>query len=295
MNKKKFVFKFPSFSLKLGVLGSFRLPVLSGARLPLPGGLYLGGGKLMFVGFGAVLAGFLASTFVMISSGEEEIVWPQVGAVYEAPSMVGAIHLNPEEPSQRSMTLQLNIGQGERISHILLKDLSLGKDGITNAIELTGTSTTDRLVIETLTVRGSSFPTFDIANSDIHTIIATSSVLTAGHTVSPTLASSTDAISIGGTRNAVSYTADGGSVDRVIIRQTTTGGDVFIKELTVENVHSYIGQFNMDYLSVGTLILEDLKIGDDGDVDNDSDFIINTSVNVDTVTESIVDADIYIR
>ena len=85
MNKKKFVFKFPSFSLKLGVLGSFRLPVLSGARLPLPGGLYLGGGKLMFVGFGAVLAGFLASTFVMISSGEEEIVWPQVGAVYKAP------------------------------------------------------------------------------------------------------------------------------------------------------------------------------------------------------------------
>ena len=222
-------------------------------------------------------------------------MWPEVGAVYEAPSMVGAIHQNPEEPSQRSMTLQLNIGQGERISEILLKDLSLGKDGITNAIELTGTSTTDRLVIETLTVRGSSFPTFDIANSDIHTIIATSSVLTAGHTVSPTLASSTDAISIGGTRNAVSYTADGGSVDRVIIRQTTTGGDVFIKSLTVENVHSYIGQFNMDYLSVGTLILEDLKVGDDGDVDNDSDFVINTSVNVDTVTESIVDADIYIR
>jgi hypothetical protein len=51
----------------------------------------------------------------------------------------------------------------------------------------------------------------------------------------------------------------------------------------------------MDYLSVGTLILEDLKVGDDGDVDNDSDFVINTSVNVDTVTESIVDADIYIR
>ncbi|ANS03245.1 hypothetical protein [uncultured Mediterranean phage uvDeep-CGR2-KM18-C74] len=295
MDKKKKSFRLPSMSFKIGSFGNFNLPILSRLKLPLPGGVYLGGGKLILVGFSAIGIGFLASTFVMINSGEKEIIWPQVGAVYDAPSLVGAVHHNPEEPSQRSMTLQLNIGQGERISEILLKDLSLGKDGITNAILLTGTSTTDVLVIETLTIRDSSFPTFDIADSDVHTIIATSSVQTAGHTVSPTLASSTDAVSIGGTRNAVSYKAEGGTVDRVIIRQSTTGGDVFIKKLTIDNVHSYIGQLNLENLSVGTLLIENSKFGDDGDVDNDSDFTINESVNVKSVTESIEDAQIYIR
>lgn len=287
--------KSPSIRIKLPSFGDIIFPRFWNFRLPLPGGIYVAGGPLVLGSFTVAALGFLAASFIYMNTGEVDILWPDAGAVYNAPSLVGQAAHDPEEPSRRSMTLQLNIGQGERISEITLRDMSLGKAGITDALQLTGTSTTDVLVIEKLTVKNSSFPTFDIANADIHTIIATTSVETAGHTVSPTLASSTAAVSIGGTRNSVKYISDGGTVDRIIIRQSTSGGDVFIKEMTIDNVHSYIGQLNFDNLSIGTLILENIKIGDDGDVDNDSDFIVNSSVNVNTVTESIVDVPIFIR
>jgi hypothetical protein len=40
MNEKKFRFSIPGLSLKI--------PGISKLRIPLPGGLYLGGGKLIF-------------------------------------------------------------------------------------------------------------------------------------------------------------------------------------------------------------------------------------------------------
>ena len=57
-----------------------RLPRLWTFSLPLPGGIYLGGGKLIVASLSTVALGFLASMFILISSGDQEITWPMLGA-----------------------------------------------------------------------------------------------------------------------------------------------------------------------------------------------------------------------
>ena len=189
MSDEKFKFSIPGLSLKI--------PGLSKIRFPLPGGLYLGGGKLIVVSLSTVALGFLASMFVLISSGDQEITWPMVGASYDAPSMIGSRVVDAEFPTDRSQTLEINMPAGIRIDVISFTDVSLGKAGITDAFQLTGTSTTDLITIDTLIIRNSEFPTMDWANGDIYTLHATSSVVAAGHTFSPTMSSTTNDVVIG--------------------------------------------------------------------------------------------------
>ena len=76
--------KIPSLNLKLGKLGSFTFPKFWNFKVPIPGGIYMGGGKLIVGSLATVAIGFLASMFVLISSGDQEITFPMVGAKYEA-------------------------------------------------------------------------------------------------------------------------------------------------------------------------------------------------------------------
>ena len=82
MKKKKFSFSIPRIKLP-------SLSRLAGLRIPLPNGLYLGGGKLIVGGFGTVVIGFVASTFILMESGTPDIAYPQAGAVYTVPSRIG--------------------------------------------------------------------------------------------------------------------------------------------------------------------------------------------------------------
>ena len=177
-----------------------RLPRLWTFSLPLPGGIYLGGGKLIVASLSTVALGFLASMFILISSGDQEITWPMVGASYEAPSMIGSKVVDAEFPQDASQTLQINIPAGLRLDEVSFTNVSLGKSGITDAFQLTGASTTDLMTIDTLIIRNSEFPTMDWANGDIYTLTATSSVVAAGHTFSPTMASTTNDVVIGSGR-----------------------------------------------------------------------------------------------
>jgi hypothetical protein len=291
---KKISFSVPRIRFGLGGFGRFVLPTLAKIRLPFPTGVYLGGGKLIVVSLSFVALGFLASLFLLVSSGEQEIVFPALGASYTAPNTVGHAIVDAEFPSQRSQTLQINIPQGTRLDEITLKNISLGKEGLTDAFELTGTSTTDVLTIDELIIKNSEFPTMDFANAEIYLINATSSVIAAGHTFSPTMASTTDNVVIGSGRGAVSYVAEDMVVDRIIIRQSTTGGDVMIDKMTLDGVRAWNGAFNADYVHIGTLTLENVMVGDDGDI-NSADLVINSSVNVNTVNDGVIEQPVYIR
>ena len=205
MNEKKFRFSIPGLSLQ--ILG------LSKLRLPLPGGLYLGGGKLIVGSLTTVALGFLASMFILVSSGDQEITWPMVGASYDAPSMVGSKVVDAEFPADISQTLEINMPAGIRIDVISFTNVSLGKFGITDAFQITGTSTSDVITIDTLIIRNSEFPTMDWANGNIYSLHATSSVVAAGHTFSPTMSSSTNDVVIGSGRGATSYIAKDMVVD----------------------------------------------------------------------------------
>jgi len=271
-----------------------RLPRLWTFSLPLPGGIYLGGGKLIVASLSTVALGFLASMFILISSGDQEITWPMVGASYEAPSMIGSKVVDAEFPQDASQTLQINIPAGLRLDEVSFTNVSLGKSGITDAFQLTGASTTDLMTIDTLIIRNSEFPTMDWANGDIYTLTATSSVVAAGHTFSPTMASTTNDVVIGSGRGATSYIAKDMVVDRIIVQQTTGSGDVLIDTMTLDGVKAWTGAFNADYFEIGRLILENVRIGDDGDIDS-ADLVLNSSVSVNTVHDGVVEEPVWIR
>jgi hypothetical protein len=287
--------KFGTPSLKVGFsIGSFQLPKFWSFRIPIGGGIYMGGGKLIVGSLSAVALGFLASLFLLVSSGDQQITFPMLGASYEAPSMVGHTIVDAEFPAQRSQTLQLNIPQGTRVELISFENISLGKGGLTDAFEFTGTSTTDMLTVEEFVIEDSEFPTMDFANGYIYTINATSSVVAAGHTFSPTMASTTNDVSMSSTRGAVSYDAKDMTVDRIIIRQTTTGGDVLIKKIHLKNVNAFTGAFNADNFEIGKLTLINVRVGDDGDIDS-ADLVINSSVEVNTLNDGVQEQPVFIR
>ena len=282
-------------SLKVGFsMGSFNLPKFWSFRVPIGGGIYMGGGKLIVGSLSAVALGFLASLFMLVSTGDQQITFPMLGASYEAPSMVGHTIVDAEFPAQRSQTLQLNIPQGTRLDLISFENISLGKGGLTDAFQLTGTSTTDMLTIEEVIIEDSEFPTMDWANGYVYTFNATSSVVAAGHTFSPTMASSTNDVSMSSTRGAVSYDAKDMTVDRIIIRQSTTGGDVLIKKLHLKNVNAWTGAFNADNFEIGTLTLINVRIGDDGDIDS-ADLVVNSSVDINTMNDGVKEEPVFIR
>jgi hypothetical protein len=83
-------------------------------------------------------------------------------------------------------------------------------------------------------------------------------------------------------------------VDRIIVHQTTTGGDVLIGTLTLDGVKAWVGAFNADYFEIGRLIMENVRIGDDGDI-NSPDLIIHASVSVNNVLDGVVEKPIFIR
>ena len=286
MSRRDFTFSIPSLSVRFGGL--------TRVRLPLPGGVYLGGGKLIVGSMATVGIGFLASMFVLISSGDQEITWPMTGASYAAPSMIGSPVVDREFPADRSQTLQINVPANLRLDKVTFTNINLGKNGITDAFQITGTSTSDMITIDTLTIKNSEFPTMDFANGDIYEITATTDVVAAGHTFEMTMASTTNDVVIGSGRGATSYVAENMTVDRIILNQTTTGGDVLIDEMTLDGVRAWTGAFNADYFEIGRLVLEGVRIGDDGDI-NSADFVIHSSVSVNTVADSIREEPVYIR
>jgi len=286
MSRRDFTFSIPSLSVRFGGLAR--------VRLPLPGGVYLGGGKLIVGSLATVALGFIASMFVLISSGDQEITWPMTGASYAAPSMIGSPVVDREFPADRSQTLEINVPANLRLDEISFKNVSLGKNGITNAFTIAGTSSTDLITIDTLIIKNSEFPSMDWANGDIYELTATEDVVAAGHTFSMTMSSSTNDVVIGSGRGATSYVAEDMVVDRILITQTTTGGDVLIDTMTLDGVRAWTGAFDADYFEIGRLILENVRIGDDGDI-NSADFVIHSSVSVNTVADSIREEPVYIR
>jgi hypothetical protein len=294
MSKRKISLSTPGLSVGLHRLGAMRLPGVSKLRIPLPGGVYLGGGKLILVSLSAVALGFLASLFLLVSAGDQEIVWPQPGAVYEAPGFIGAARVDTEQPQVQSQTLQLNLPAGIRIDTISFTDVSLGKAGLTNSFELQGSSTA-YIIIEEMEIRGGSeFPTMDFANGEIYEMHASSTVETAGHTINVTMSTSTPQYAIGSIRGAAEYSAKDMVVDRIILKFSSGGSDILIRKLIIDNVKAWRGAFDADYVKIGKLTMSDLRVGDDGDIDS-ADLVVNSSVDVTILSDSIVDKPIYIR
>ena len=272
---------------------------LNSIRLPLPGGLYLGGGKLLFGAFGMVIVGFLASTVLLIQSGDEDITYPTAGAVYTVPSRTGQPLLGYPEMGEisadRNQTLQINIPGGARITEMKFEDISLGKAGLTNSIEVSGLGV-QKIVVDDFRITNSSFPTMTITGATrIHTITISAGVEVAGHTFTPTL-STTDTvdISIGSARGAGDYSASDMIVDRILIKVLGGTGDVVIDNLIFDNVHANIGTAIFEIMDIGEFFMADTQIGDDADI-NSADFIIGDAVKYRHMSDGTVEKPIKVQ
>jgi len=275
-----------------------RLPRFWGFRVPIGGGVHLGGGKLILGSMSVVAIGFIASMFVLISSGEQQITFPDTGASYVAPGHIGTRIVDPEFPADRSQTLQINMPAGIRLDEVTLKNISLGKAGLTDSFQIgfgTGfaSTTTDRITIDELVIKNSSFPTMDFANGSIYTIKVATSTIADGHTFSPTMATGTQ-VSMASGRGATSYIAEDMIVDRILLLQSSGSGDVLIDRLVLDNVNAWTGGFNADWFEVGTLILENVKVGSDANI-NTADLIINSTVYINNMTDGTQEQPIIIR
>ncbi len=287
--------KFNTPTVRFGIPNlTSKLPRFWNFKIPIFGGLYMGGGKFIVVSFSTIAIGFIASLFVLINSGEQQITFPMLGAQYTAPSMVGNNIVDREFPAERSQTLQINMPASLRLDLVSFKNINLGKSGLTDAFQIAGTSTSDVITVDELIIKNSEFPTMDWANGDIYLINATTSVVAAGHTFSPTMSSTTNDVVIGSGRGATSYIAEDMTVDRILLLQSTTGGDVIIDTLILDGVRAWTGAFNADYFEIGTLTLENVRIGDDGDI-NSADLVINSSVKVNTVNDGVQEEPVFIR
>ena len=285
--------KTPKVKVRMPKL-SMRLPRFWHFRIPLPGGVYMGGGKLIIGSLSTVGLGFLASLFLLINTGEAAITWPMSGAAYEAPSMLGMPIVDEEQPGVASQTLQLNLPSGIRLDTVTFKNVSLGKSNLTNAFELQGT-TTAYIVVDEIEIKGGSeFPTMDWANSEFYDLVATSSVEAAGHTMNVTMSTTTAQITIGSTRGSAQYQAEDMIVDRVIIKASTGGSDILIRKLILDGVKASVGAFDADYVKAGKITFSDLRVGDDGNI-NSADAVWNSSVSVTNLTDGIVDKPVWIR
>jgi len=290
---KKFSLRLPSFtSIKFGSFGSFKLPTFGKIRNPLPSGLYLGGGKLIVISLGTVALGFIASLFLLMSKGEQEITWPMTGAVYEAPSMIGARVVDEETPMEASQTLQINLPGGIRLDEINLVNISLGKAALATAFSIQGTSTA-YIVVDDIIITNSEFPSMDFGNSEIYSINATSSVEVAGHTFNMTATTTIADITIGSGRGVASYDAEDMIVDRIVIVCTGTS-DCVIDTINIDGVKAWIGNFDLDYVKAGTLTMSNLRVGDDGDI-NSADLVINSTVSFNNVMDGVVEKPINIK
>ena len=294
-SKKRFSLKLPGLpSFKMGRFGTVKSPSSGRVGLPLPTGIYLGGGKLILFSLATVALGFVASMFLLLSKGEQEITWPMTGASYDAPSMVGAKVVDEEVPERASQTLKINLPGGIRLDEIRLENISLGQTSLTTAFQIAGTSTA-YILIDDLVIKNSEFPTMDFANSEFYTINATTSVLAAGHTFEQTATSTISDITVGSGRGVASYNAKDMIVDRVIINVVSGAtSDVVIDNLVIDGVKTWIGAFDLDYVKAGTLTLENLRVGDDGNIDT-ADLIINSTVTYNSMTDGVQDKPINIK
>ena len=292
MKNKKVSFNFPKISINTSKLGTFKFPSLRNIKIPFPTNIYLSGSKLIIGSLSTVVLGFIAATFVFINTGNAEIVYPQPGQ-YIVPSKVGQAMIDPEFPAEKSQTLQLNIPPGTRLNKVTFKDVSLGKSGLTTAFQINGTSTA-YIVVDELIIKNSEFPSMDFANADFFKVNATSSVEAAGHTFSPTVTTTLSDFTIGSVRGAADYVAEDMVVDRIIIQASAGGADILISQLVLDGVKASVGNFDLDYAKAGTLEMAGLRVGDDGDI-NSADLVINTSVNVTSVQDGVVESAIYIR
>ena len=272
------------------------ISVLNALRIPTPKFSFnLSGLRGVGTALGVVGVAFgVAFTFV-IASTDNTPVWPEAGAAYSLPNTFGTA-LNPDasDPSNRSQTLQINLANGVRLDRLHLKNLDLGKAGLTNSFEINRTQgvTGAQVSVGLITIRNSSAPTLDWANMEAGCITLAGNV--DGHTNAVQIDSTIPNLVIDSDRGAGTYVAENSTVDRIVI---TTNGDsgATIGEILIDDVDASVGAWDWDYVKAGCINLEATNTFGNGTGINSASAVFNSTVKARTVTDNLVDTPVSVK
>ena len=293
MKKYKLPFSFPSMRKP-----SLKLPFLSiMSLLPTPyTKLQFGGMKVAVGALSIVAIGFIATFWLTIAGTTHEIIWPTPGASYDLPYTIGErLYPDAQTPMTASQPLRITLKDNARLDRLVLKDLQLGKAGLTNAFEIDRTTgvTGAMLTVGRITVNNSSAPTLDSANINAGTITI-GQVPVDGHTnnmcLDPTLAS----VVVDSDRGSGSFISEGAVVDRVIINLNGDNGAT-IGELVIDNVDASVGAWDWQYLTVGTLTMDATNTFGNNTGINVPSVVFNDSVCGRVVTSNMIDTPVSVK
>ena len=278
-------------SARLPQIGLPYLKLLTAIRIPIPKALKIGGGRAALMSILVVAGGFGASFALVISGTNDVPTWPEAGAVYALPNTNGE-RLAPDasDPATRSQTLQINLSSGVRLDKLELKNLDLGKAGLTDSFSVIGV-TGAQVNVGLITIRNSSAPTLDWANIEAGCITLAGNV--DGHTTAITIDSTVPNLVIDSDRGAGTYIAADSHVDRVIIN--TVGGDATIGEILIDDVDSSVGGWNWDFIKAGCINLENTNKFGNGTGINTASAVFNSTVKARTITDNLVDVPTSIK
>ena len=271
----------------------FRL--VSALRIPVPKALRVGSPKVALLSLLVVGIGFGATIFMVIAGTSSEILWPEAGAEYDLPNVVGQkLPPDPETPSVASHTLRINLADGVRLDKLHLKNLDLGKSGLSNSFEINRTTgVTGAFVnVGVFTITNSSAPTLDWANMEVGTLVLGAYV--DGHTNNAVINSTISSLVIDSDRGSGSYVAENSVVDRVIINLNGDNGAT-IGELIVDGVTASVGAWDFDYLKVGILTMDNTNKFGNGTGINSASAVFNQTIVARSITDNLIDTPISVK
>ena len=287
-----------TFSIPSARLPKFNVPQLrfmSALHIPFPKRLQFGSARVGLISLGVVAIGFAGTLFLVIAGTTSEKLWPEAGAEYSLPNTVGnPLPPDPQTPALINQTLRINLADGVRLDKLWLKNLDLGKSGLTNSFEINRTSgvTGAWVNVGVFTITNSSAPTLDWANMEVGTLNLGANV--DGHTNSSVINSTISHLVIDSDRGSGSYVAENSVVDRVVINLNGDNGAT-IGELIVDGVTSSVGAWDFDYLKVGTLTMDSSNKFGNGTGINSASAVFNDTIKARSITDNLVDTPIKVQ
>ena len=287
-----------TISIPSARLPRFNVPqfkFMSWVSVPIPKALRVGGAKMGLTSLAVVAVGFAGTIFMVVAGTNTEVLWPEAGAEYALPNVVGnPLPPDPETPSVINQTLRINLADGVRLDKLHLKNLDLGKSGITNSFEINRTSGVTGAFVNVglFTITNSSAPTLDWANMEVGTLNLGAKV--DGHTNSSVINYTISHLVIDSDIGSGSYVAENSIVDRVIINLNGDNGAT-IGELIVDGVTASVGAWDFDYLKVGTLTMDGTNQFGNGTGINSASAVFNDTVKARSITDNLVDTPLKVQ
>ena len=278
-------------SARLPQIGLPYLRLLTAVRIPIPKMIRVGGFRAALMSILVVAGGFGAS-FALVLHGTSDVpTWPEAGAVYALPNVNGQ-RLAPDasDPATRSQTLQINLASGVRLDKLHLKNIDLGKAGLTNSFYVTGV-TGAQVDVGLITIKNSSAPTLDWSRINSGCIQLAGEM--DGRTNSITVDSTIPNLVIDSDRGSGSYLAENSQVDRIILQ--TTSGVATIGEILIDDVDASVGAWKWEHINAGCIVMENTNKFGNGTGINVASAVFNDTVKSRSVTDNILETPLSVK